>query len=818
MVPLVEGGAGKEKQEGYRLTVRGIVQGVGFRPFVYQLACRWGLRGTVMNSPRGVIIEVEGDKSRLDEFYQALQETPPRLSVISSLEKEEISPQGFQGFEILASRGGGAREALVPPDVACCLDCQGEMLDPRDRHFRYPFTNCTNCGPRFTLIKDIPYDRDKTSMAGFSLCPACYRDYHDPSDRRFHAQPVACPRCGPRVSLVDGEGKAVPGDWLENIWSFLLGGKVVAVKSLGGFHLACQAGDRESLARLRKRKDRPYKPFAVMVRDLAAARKYCQTSPREEGLLVSPEAPIVILKRKGGMLPEGLAPGLGTLGVMLPYTPLHFLLFSGPLEVMVMTSANPRDLPICRDNPGALRELQGIADYFLLHDRDIINRCDDSLVAVVQDRVQFYRRSRGHVPRPLDLSDVFPPHPGIPGEVILGVGGEMKNAFCLLKGSRAIMSQYIGEMDSLETEEHFLSSLDHFKKFFMVEPGIIACDLHPGYQSSRMAREMEGEIQSGQSRAGAVEGPPGFPSGEGPGRPTAASTKSHFSGTRLIAVQHHHAHLASCLAENRLPGPVIGLILDGTGYGLDGRTWGFEILKGGYLDFTREWHLTYLPLPGGEKAVQQPWRMAVSCLYHFCGPRGRELARERFGSHGKELELVIKLLENNFPSPLASSCGRFFDAVSALLGICEINTYEGQAPVELEEMIYREGGAGAGGGGSPGETYPLELAGGEIKAGPVWRALVEDWEKGLGRAHIAKKFHQTIGGLLREGALRVRESSGLNQVALSGGAWHNRWLLTNTQKVLEEEGFQVFQHRELPPGDGGIALGQAVVAYARWKA
>ncbi|MDO9574175.1 MAG: carbamoyltransferase HypF [Candidatus Contubernalis sp.] len=646
----------REKQNCWRITVKGIVQGVGFRPFVYNLAHAHDLTGTVLNSSLGVIIEIEGEENRVEEFYRDLLNTPPRLSVIKNVTKETIPYTGYEGFTILTSRKDYQREALVPPDVSCCQDCEQDMLNPRDRHYRYPFTNCTNCGPRFTLIKDVPYDRDSTSMAPFSMCSECYREYYDPSDRRFHAQPIACPRCGPEVSLVDEKGREVSGNWLDNFWTLLGKGRIAAVKSLGGFHLACDAHSIEALDTLRKRKNRPFKPFAVMARDLDTVKKYCFLGPLEEEVLRSPEAPIVILHKKGRGLLEGIAPKLKTLGVMLPYTPLHFLLFNGPFELLVMTSANLKDLPLTRDNEKALIELEGVADYFLWHNRDIVNRCDDSLVTVIEGKTQMYRRSRGYVPVPIYIPVLQEKkEEGDQGkeEVVLALGGEMKNTFCLLRGEQAILSQYIGEIDSVEAEDHFYTSLEHFKRFFQMEPQILVHDMHPHYWTTGMA----GEIKADEK----------------------------------FAVQHHHAHMASCMAENGLKEPVIGVILDGTGYGLDGKIWGFEFLTGDYLDFQREIHLSYLPLPGGEVAVKQPWRTAVSYLCTCLGERGKALARERFKSYGKELEAVFTLLEKNFNSPSASSCGRLFDAVSAFLGVCEINSYEGQAAVELGELIGNEG-------------------------------------------------------------------------------------------------------------------------------
>ena len=775
-----QGYAKREKQACWRITVKGIVQGVGFRPFVYNLALAYDLTGTVLNSSRGVIIVIEGEENGVEGFYQDLLNKPPGLSVIRKIKKEIIPYTGFEGFTILTSRSESQREALVPPDVGCCQECERDMLNPWDRHYRYPFTNCTNCGPRFTLIKDVPYDREKTSMAPFPMCSECNREYNDPSDRRFHAQPIACSQCGPEVSLVDGKGCELPGNWLDNLWKLLEEGRVIAVKSLGGFHLACDAHSRKSLNNLRERKNRPFKPFAVMARDLDTVKKYCFLGSLEEELLRSPEAPIVILHKKGRGLLEEIAPKLKTLGVMLPYTPLHFLLFNGPFELLVMTSANSRDLPLTRDNERALVELGGIADYFLWHNRDIINRCDDSLVTVIEERTQVYRRSRGYVPGPIFVpipqggKDKTGTDKKLKEEVVLALGGEMKNTFCLLKGEQAFLSQYIGEMDSVESEDHFNTSLEHFKRFFQLEPQIIAYDMHPHYWTTRMAAEIKAEEK--------------------------------------FAVQHHHAHMASCMAENGLKEPVIGVILDGTGYGLDGKMWGFEFFTGDYLDFQREIHLSYLPLPGGEMAVKQPWRTAVSYLYTCLGERGKSLARERFQGYGKELEAVLTLLERNFNSPPVSSCGRLFDAVSAFLGICEINSYEGQAAVELGELIidgnhceFKEI-----------EPYPFVIQEGIINPASTWQALIKDYLVHRDKVAVARRFHDTLLSIIENAVGIIHKKSGIKKVVFSGGAWHNRYLLVRTKRLLEEQGFEVFTHQNVPPNDGGISLGQAVITYWRW--
>lgn len=771
----------------YRLTVKGIVQGVGFRPFVFQLANRLGLVGTVGNTSWGVIIEIEGRPAQVAYFVHELTLRPPRLARIEAVEQEVLEPAGYVDFQILASQAAGVREALIPPDIATCEDCRREVFDPRDRHYRYPFTNCTNCGPRFTIIRDVPYDRPQTSMQVFPMCLDCTREYRNPADRRFHAQPVACPACGPRMELVDVAGVPVAGDWLANFHALVQKGCIVAVKGLGGFHLACDAHNGQAIGNLRQRKRRPARPLAVMARDMDTVRRYCRVSPEEAVLLQAPEAPIVILEQQeGNGLPEELAPGMRTLGVMLPYTPLHLLLMSGFPGLLVMTSANPSDLPLVKDNAEARQRLGGIADYFLWYNREIVNRCDDSLAAVVEGQVQVYRRSRGFVPRaiavPLPESHSDLGHRGAPERppcsaggpipAILGIGSEMKNTFCLLKGEQAFLSQHIGELEAVETVEHLRRSLEHFCRLLEVRPEVIVYDLHPSYLSSRVAQELP--------------------------------------ATRHLAVQHHHAHLVSCLADNDCFGPAIGLILDGTGYGPDGAVWGGEIFTGDGLGYHRHFHLAYLPLPGGEAAVRRPWRMAVAYLLRALGEDGERVARELFLASPavaeKELRVVEKQVQTGFNSPLTSSCGRLFDAVSAFLGVCLENTYEGQAAAELGELVLgREGEAL--------QPYGFTFRGEEIDLSPMWQELVADRRRGREGQEMARRFHDTLAVLLVEAARQVAETTGLEQVVLSGGVWQNRYLLVRVKKMLEQAGLRPLVHRQVPCNDGGLSLGQAIAGY-----
>lgn len=833
-MPLAQGNRASETgRVRYRVVVRGTVQGVGFRPFIYNLARDCGIAGSVLNAGQGVVVDAEGAPDAVRRFLETVRAHPPRLARVDEVSWEVLPPVGYTDFEIIASAGGAEIEALVPPDVGLCPDCARETFDPADRHHGYPFTNCTNCGPRFTIVRELPYDRPKTSMAAFPMCPDCAREYHDPADRRFHAQPVACPVCGPAVELVDAGGRPVPGDWRRNCWDLLAEGRILALKSLGGFHLVCDARNRGALRELRRRKGRDAKPFAVMARDLAAVERYCRLNDQERELLTSPEAPIVVLRRrtepgtedgagseaaaevptkcaavaapkagtapgavpgvaaedaaapgtKAGAptapgtapppgiapgLPPELAPGLNTLGVMLPYTPLHFLVFGGPFDLLVMTSGNYSELPLAKDNDRALAELGGIADYFLWHNREIVNRCDDSLAAVMDGEVQLLRRSRGWVPVPVRV-------PAGDGPVVLGIGGEMKNTFCLLKKGRAHLSQHIGELDHLEGEENLFSSLLNFQRLLDLEAEVVGYDMHPDYRSSRLARKVPAK--------------------------------------KRYEVQHHHAHLASCLADNGLAGErAIGVILDGTGYGPDGTLWGFEILSGDGLDYKREMHLAPVPLPGGEAAVRSPWRTAVAYLLTYLGDEDGGRAAERlFGGWGLELDVVRRMLAKGFNAPPSSGCGRLFDAVAALTGVCARSTYEGQAAIELGELVHDDAAGAALG------AYPFSIKEGTISAAGTVAGVVEDLERGVPVATIATRFHNTVLEMVREAVRRVGAATGLYTVALSGGTWQNRYLFRRAREILPRDGFRVLTHRQVPANDGGLCLGQAVIAYRRWN-
>ncbi|MBS3899098.1 MAG: carbamoyltransferase HypF [Dethiobacter sp.] len=742
-----------------RIKVSGTVQGVGFRPYVYREALKYGLAGWVQNSREGVSLEIEGKKADLAAFISELRYCSLRLARITEMSIEETTAIGQEDFIILGSSHCGSRTAGVSPDVGVCAACQSEITDHRNRRYAYPFSNCTDCGPRFTIVTGVPYDREKTTMSEFSMCALCLAEYHNPLERRFHAQPNACPDCGPQITLQKSGGQEVPGDWLSNFQAAIAEGKIVAVKGLGGFHLACDAQNEQAVTLLRERKGRPARPFAVMCRDIDVIRRYCQLEAGEEALLSSPAAPIVVLRRRENCsLPQQLAPRLGTLGVMLPYTPLHHLLFGNGCDLLVMTSGNDSGLPLVKENERALVELSGLADYLLVHNREIERRCDDSLAMVADGKPLLLRRSRGYVPDPISVL--------VPANtpVILGAGGDLKNVFCLLIDGKAYLGPHIGDLAYRETAAIYLESLVDMQRLLSVEAVLAACDCHPAYYSAKLAAKLPFES--------------------------------------VVPVFHHHAHLASCMGENRLNEPVIAVICDGSGYGPDSTVWGCEVLTGDYRDFRRHYHLEPVALPGGEAAVRQPWRMAGSYLFRHLGEEGKRWAQKLLPLSTNELATVFTMLENNFNAPLASSCGRLYDAVAALLGVCFENTYEGQAATELTELAE----------GEKGIIYPFALAGSEILTGEMFRMMVLDCRNGVAPAQIAANFQQTLVEALASAVLATREQEGLEKVVLSGGSFQNRFLLSSLRRRLSASGFTVYSHRQVPANDGGLALGQALVA------
>ena len=757
-----------------RARVEGTVQGVGFRPYVYRLAGELGVAGHVLNDSRGVVVEVEASAETVERFLARLPVEAPPLATVERVTAEQLEELGEEGFSIRESPAGGEPRAAVTPDSATCDDCLAELFDPADRRFRYPFTNCTNCGPRFTIVRDVPYDRPNTTMAGFAMCKACRAEYEDPADRRFHAQPNACPDCGPVVRLAyPGGGDFLDpeaGDAIEAAARALRDGAIVAIKGIGGFHLACLAQDEDAVAELRGRKHREDKPFALMARDIAAARELVFMGAAEEGLLLGRARPIVLAPRRPDAgVARSVAPGAPELGVMLPYAPLHHLLLSDLGDVLVLTSGNVSDEPIAYEDDEARERLAQIADLFLLHDRPIETRTDDSVVRVVEERPLFLRRSRGYVPASIPL-------PVDCGRHLLACGAELKNTFAVSKRGRAWVGHHVGDLRNYETLRSFATGIDHFQRLFAVEPEVVAHDLHPEYLSTKHAKEIE--------------------------------------RVRLIGVQHHHAHLAACLAEHGETGPAIGAIFDGTGHGEDGTVWGGELLLGRLEDFERVGLLFPVRMPGGDAAVRQPWRMACAWLTEAVGerpplPRGLrgQVAPDRWRQVGE-------LARSGLSSPATTSAGRLFDAVAALCGVrAEVN-YEGQAAVELEAAA------------DPLEAaaYPLPVVGAEadgplvLDARETVRAVVRDVDRGVPVPRVSARFHNALADATATACAAAAARSGVATAVLSGGVFQNRTLLARTAASLCGSGLGVLAPRLLPPNDGGIAYGQLAVAAARLDA
>ncbi len=750
------------------IDITGIVQGVGFRPFVYRLAQECNLTGFIANTSSGVTIEVQGDATVLDRFLERLPSELPPLAKVTSLLPRDAEPQSETAFRILSSRLDTPSKALISPDVAVCADCLREMMNPRDRRFRYAFINCTNCGPCFTIVRNIPYDRARTSMYAFQMCAACQAEYDDPANRRFHAQPNACWDCGPQLLFCSFDG--VPLDVAEPLREtirLLEQDRIVAIKGLGGFHLACNARSESAVELLRARKRRVEKPFAVMLRRIEDADRFCILDDAARKLLLSIERPIVLLPRKLNCgLAERIAPRNHFLGIFLPYTPLHHLLFAGAkFDALVMTSGNLSEEPIAIDNAEAFRRLHGIADAYLVHNRDIQRRCDDSVVRIAAGRSQMLRRSRGFVPVPVPLEHESQP--------VLAVGGELKNTICILRGSEAFLSQHIGDLENLESYAFFGEAVQHFQRILEVHPGVIAYDLHPDYFSTKWAVALE--------------------------------------GMQLIGVQHHHAHIASCMAENHLDGKVIGIALDGTGYGTDGAVWGGEVLLADYKEFERVAHFEYVPLPGGAAAIHEPWRVALSYLvkHYVKDLNSLDLPFLR-GIDERRRNVIQQMIDRQIHSPRTSSCGRLFDAVAALTGIRSTVNYEAQAAIELEMAAHDSTDDGA---------YPFDL----IPDGTHWQigtfslfqALLNDLRSQQPVADISRRFHAGLAALFVELAEKIREQSKLNRVCLSGGCFHNVLLFRLLLDGLRAKSFEVYFHSEVPAGDGGISLGQALIAAHR---
>jgi hydrogenase maturation protein HypF len=775
-----------QQRERVRLAVRGAVQGVGFRPYVFRLAEDLGLTGWVTNDARGVAIEAEGDRARIESFLRRFPvELPPR-AVVHEIERRRVAVKGDAAFVIRESEGAGAKSAVLLPDVATCADCMGEVLDAGDRRHGYPFTNCTNCGPRFSIIEGLPYDRPRTTMAGFEMCPACAAEYGDPRDRRFHAQPNACPECGPRLWLEDSDGVVIDGttEALAGAARALAAGRILAVKGLGGFHLMVDARDEAAVGRLRRRKARYAKPLALMVRDLEAAGQLCIVDTVAAHALTSAESPIVLLRRlRDAEVAESVAPGNPYLGVMLPYTPLHHLLLSVVKFPLVATSGNLSDEPICTDNGEARARLGGVADLFLLHDRPIARHVDDSVVSCFDGSTLPIRRARGLAPLPILVRR------GMGADStsgILAVGAHQKNVVALMLGRRVFLSQHIGDMETPQALTAFEQVIRDFLAMYEAKPGLIAHDLHPDYMSTRWAREVM--LEDGKD------------STEGLG----------LTGGELVPVQHHHAHLASCLAENGTEGRALGVIWDGTGLGTDGTVWGGEFLLGDTRGFERVASLRPFRLPGGDVAVREPRRVALALLWEMF----REGAGERMPAGAfddTEMGLLARMLSTGLRAPLTTSAGRLFDGVAALVGLRQTVSFEGQAAMELEFAADP----------TVVDAYPVDLlegAGGDLALQLDWRALlaavVEDSRRGIPTAIISARFH----GALADGIGRVADRVDHPVVALSGGCFQNTLLTERCCRRLRRSGFEVLIHRRVPPNDGGISLGQAAVAAARQRA
>ena len=732
------------------------MQGVGFRPYVHGLAHRLGLSGRVGNDTGGVFMEVEGAEPAVCEFLATLPAQAPPLAVIERVRTSPLVPTGEPGFHIVSSNATGRRDTSVSADSATCVDCLRELADPTDRRFGYPFINCTNCGPRFTIVRDVPYDRPFTTMAPFTMCHACASEYHDPTNRRFHAQPVCCPACGPQLRLLAASGAEQPGVPLAAAAALLSSGAVLAVKGLGGFHVAALAADPTATALLRARKHREDKPFAVMVADLETAHELCVIDPVGERVLAGRRRPVVLLPRRpDAPLAPAVAPGNRNLGLMLPYTPLHHLLLRESAGPIVLTSGNVSDEPIAYQDDDARQRLAGIADAFVTHDRAIHMRTDDSVVRVFRGVELPVRRARGYAPEPLALAAPV-------SRPLLGCGAELKSTFCLARGRRAFLSHHIGDLENYETLRSYTEGIAHFRRLFDVTPEVVAHDLHPEYLSTKYAHDQP--------------------------------------DVELIGVQHHHAHIASCLADNGDAGPVLGVAFDGLGYGSDGTLWGGEFLLADLVGFQRLGHLVPVPMPGGTAAIRQPWRMAAAYL-------GAEAPRELSERHAEHWDAVLAMASRQVNAPLTSSAGRLFDAVAAILGIRDSINYEGQAAVELEQRAdLAERG-----------SYPAAVTEGpalHLHGVDLVRAVVADLHAGVSPEVIATRFHHGVADAIVRVCLMLRDSTGVSVAALSGGVFQNVLLLERTVAGLEHSGFRVLTHSRVPPNDGGISLGQVAIAAA----
>jgi hydrogenase maturation protein HypF len=764
------------------IRIRGTVQGVGFRPTVYRLAQDCHLRGDVCNDGEGVLIRVKGQQTDIDAFVELIQLDCPPLAKIENIDRIPLSePLPHQDFTITQSLNSSIHTGITP-DAATCPQCVAEIFDPLSRWYRYPFTNCTHCGPRLSIVRSIPYDRAQTSMAVFPMCSDCRRNYEDVSDRRFHAQPIACHHCGPKAWLERSDGKPMTAamfsmlDGVDAVCTLLQKGEIVAIKGLGGFHLACDATNETAVQTLRQRKHRYHKPFALMARDLAIVEQYCEVTSLDRELLQSPIAPIVLLSRKHSNIAPSVAPDQTTLGFMLPYTPLHHLILRRMNRPIVLTSGNLSDEPQCIDNEEAREKLGSIADYLLLHDRDIVNRVDDSVVRSIDHQVKILRRARGYAPAPLRLPEGFEAAPPI-----LAMGSELKNTFCLLRHGQAILSQHLGDLENAVAFSAYQQTLNLYLTLFEHQPAAIAVDLHPEYLSTKLGEEL-----------------------------------AIASNLPIQHIQHHHAHIAACMAENNLPlqaEPVLGIALDGMGYGADETLWGGELLLADYRGFTRLSHLKPVAMLGGEQAIYQPWRNTYA---HLMAAIGWQTLTQQYGN----LELIKfldqqprtlfdQLLKKGINAPLASSCGRLFDAVAAALDICREASYEGQGAIALESL--------AGACINAEEiAYPFAIENHILEPRPMWQALLRDLQQGVAKETIAARFHLGLANAIVQMVKLLNQQHSFNQVALTGGVFQNRLLHQQVQQALSTAGFMVLTHRLVPPNDGGIALGQVAISAARY--
>ncbi|MGJ7035335.1 carbamoyltransferase HypF [Anoxybacillus eryuanensis] len=752
-------------QKAVNITVKGRVQGVGFRPFIFALAQRYQVKGTVQNNMDGVFIHVEGDADAVDQFIHVLPIQAPRLSRIDEMVVTIAQWRAFKDFSIIPSERKGSSSLVIPIDTAVCDDCLREMNDPNDHRYRYPFINCTQCGPRYTIIEKLPYDRPFTSMHSFQMCERCEQEYEDPMNRRHHAQPIACPICGPSVTLLKADGQIVQGDAIEQAKQYIRAGAIVAVKGLGGYHLACDATNEQAVQQLRLRKQRPNRPLAVMAASLDIVEQLCEITKEEKQLLISPEAPIVVIKQKRNtMIAPSVAPGLQTVGVMLPYTPLHHLLLDKQLPVVVMTSANRSGVPIIYEDEQVLRDLQGIADYFLIHNRPIVHPIDDSVVQVENGVMHFIRRARGFVPDPLWTKHNV--------HEIVALGGQQKNVFAFGRHHQIFLGPHIGDLEHVEVMEHFQREYEHLRTWMGVTPKVVAVDLHPNYETWNIVKQWNVDV---------------------------------------VAVQHHHAHMVSCMEENHIHSPCFGLILDGTGYGEDGHIWGFELLYGDATQYKRLGHLTYTPLPGGERCIKEPWRTTVGMLGYYFGEEGYSLAEKRFIEQANDVRVLRQMIKKGLHSPLAGTCGRLFDAVSAFLHVCTHSTYDGEAAIRLSELIDDT---------KIYETYPFHVKKcdeWEIDLTEMWRSIIKDVEAHEQTNTIAGRFHETVVQASVEMirlALQQYPTYERN-IVLSGGSMHNRYITKRLRQELNKLGLCVYTHQKVPCNDGGLALGQLMIAAHR---